>query len=425
MSIPLNQRNHHAFLSHSSRDKEQFVDRLHAFLQKQAGLNVWYDRGLVSGQLSKNLDEAISDCRAAIIVLSENSANSKWVELECSRIIDEANNVPDFRIATIRLDRADAPGLLKAFKHIDALDGVFSFDAAALLMETLRGGRQQAEGAPVYISRGWRPNESKPADAICRTLRSFGLKLIADWRDQGSNDPQRVSRLMDGTRGLAAIVPHRGKGQTSDYIVKEIDMANDMGIPVLAFIEDGVDPRPSWEHADVVGYDAAVASWSADELADTFGPGIETFAGRLKKSRAGEHVFLGHSLEQTIDDRFMTVRRMLARITGLPVLTGGEVSGIDAQAEIVRLISESELSVIDITNLSHPGVPEKINFGLNSCIEAGIALGAGRELYITCQGERRSPPFMFRNKQVWYYKDEVELVGKLAQIANWHRRMVL
>jgi hypothetical protein len=32
---------------------------------------------------------------------------------------------------------------------------------------------------------------------------------------------------------------------------------------------------------------------------------------------------------------------------------------------------------------------------------------------------------MFRNKQVWYYEDGVDLVGKLRQMTVPHRRMVL
>jgi hypothetical protein len=32
---------------------------------------------------------------------------------------------------------------------------------------------------------------------------------------------------------------------------------------------------------------------------------------------------------------------------------------------------------------------------------------------------------MFRNKQIWFYENELELIGNLCQIAAKHRRMVL
>jgi len=158
-----------------------------------------------------------------------------------------------------------------------------------------------------------------------------------------------------------------------------------------------------------------------------YGNQIEDFSQEWKKPSKGEHVFLGHSLETTINDSYSALRRMVSRITGLPVESGGLVTGHEAQSEIVRQIRDAEVCIIDLTNSSHQGLPEKINFALNSCIEAGIALGTGKEknLYLTCRGQRRSPPFMFRNKQIWFYADDLELVGSLRQIAALHRRMVL
>ena len=70
MTTPLNQRANHVFLSHSSRDKLDFVDGLYQWLTKSAGLKVWYDRGLVSGQIATNLEEAIDSSKAAVVVLS-------------------------------------------------------------------------------------------------------------------------------------------------------------------------------------------------------------------------------------------------------------------------------------------------------------------------------------------------------------------
>lgn len=424
MNVPLNQRSHNLFLSHSSRDKQSFVDALYQFLTKHAALKVWYDRGLTSGQVSSKLDTAIGSCRAAVIVISENSSNSHWVELECSRLMEEAARMREFRIATVRLDPIDPPGLLKSFKHIDAPDGSFSYDAAALLFETLYGGREITGGRPVYLSRGWRPSEAKAADRISEAAQSFGFKLVSDWTDQPDYDVERVRALMDGCGGLIAILPHRGQGETSRYILREIQVARDLGIPVLAFAHADVVIDAALR-IDAVRFDDSVGTETATIVGERYSGRFEDLTELWKKPGGGEHVFFGHSLEASVGDSFMTIRRMLSRLTGLPVVVGGEVVARDAQEEIVRLIRESELSVIDITNVAHPGIPDKIDFGLNSCIEAGIALGSNRSLYLTCRGSRRSPPFMFRNKQVWFYEDELELIGKLRQIAARHRRMVL
>jgi TIR domain len=425
MAIPLNQRINDVFLSHSSRDKPVFVDALYCWLTQGAGLKVSYDRGLASGNISANLDKAIDTCRSAIIVISGNSAQSPWVETEAGRLMEEVSRCGgDFRIATVRIDNdADAPGLFKAFKHVDFADGKLSADGAALLMETLFGGNEGA-GKPVYLSRGWRPAERPAAERIIYALQTFGLKLVCDWTDQPRYSIERVRKIMEGTGGLVAILPHRGNGLTSSYIIDEVAAALNAGLPVLIFAHKDVVLRPDWSSAEVVSFDSELDQLEKSRTVEKFANEIEGFAHQWTKPR-GEHVFLGHSLEESIKDEFQMPRRLLSRLTGLPVEVGGLVSGSDAQSEIVRLIQDAELCVIDITNLTYKDLHPKIDFALNSCIEAGIALGCNKDLYLTCRGPRRTPPFMFRNKQIWYYENEIDLVAKLRQIAALHRRMVL
>lgn len=428
MVTPTNQRPNDVFLSHSSRDKNAFVDDLYTWLTRHAGYKVWFDRGLGSGFISSGLNEAIDTCRGAIIVLSHNSVKSPWVNSECDRIHKEwADRKGEFRIATVRLDPVDAHKLLQSFKHIDITDGKLTPDAAALLIETLNGSRDSSLGKPVYMSRGWRENERVAAEKISGTLKNSGLKLVCDWTDQPHYNAARVRDIMDSTGGLVAIMPNRGQGSTSSYILREIELARELKLPILVFYQDGLTPRPEWEDGSVVGYNERISSLSDTELEDLFADRIERFANAWIKPKRGEHVFLGHSLEESINDRFSTLRRMISRMTGLPVVSGGLVTGSDAQVEIARLIDDAEFCIIDITNNSKIELPERVNFALNSCIEAGIAIGAGKgsTLYLTYASPRRSPPFMFRNKQVWFYGDELELIGNLRQIAFLHRRMVL
>ncbi|MEQ1711104.1 MAG: toll/interleukin-1 receptor domain-containing protein [Hyphomicrobium sp.] len=428
MSTPINQRPNDVFLSHSSRDKDTFVDELFTWLTRRAGYKVWFDRGLASGGISTNLDDAIDTCRGAIVVLSENSTKSQWVKSECDRLHSEwANKKGEFAIATIRIDPVEPPGLLKSYKHIDVLDGKFTAETASLLVETLNGGRDSALGRPAYLSRGWRDSEHAPAEAIANICKGSGLKLVCDFTDQPHYSADRVRDIMDSTGGLVAIVPHRGQGKTSSYILNEIEIARELGLPVILFTHSDVDRASAPALANSLIYDAGIVSLDVHQIDDMYSEPLAAFSTQWRKPKRGEHVFLGHSLEESIGDRFAMLKRMLSRVTGLPVVTGGLVGGEEAPTEIVRLIQDAELCIIDITNKVHPNLPEKIDFALNSCIEAGVALGAGRAktLYITCGGPRRSPPFMLRTKQIWYYDDGLSLVGALRQIAYMHRRMVL
>jgi hypothetical protein len=420
MNTPLNQRAYNVFLSHSSRDKVAFVDGLYDWMTKKAGLSVFYDRNLGSGGIASNLDRAVENSRAAVIVVSANSTSSEWVRAECDRLLEEAGrHGGDFRIATIRLDSAEAPSLLRGFKHISAEGNELTAASAALLVDTLFGGREVSTGRPVYLSRGWRAAERPAAEMISRNLQAAGLRLVCDWTDQPSYERTRVRSIMEGTSGLAAILPHRGDGATSRYVLDEIALARELGLPVLAFCQEEVTATPPEVIVLRYGDPSAI-----ERAADTFGNAIENFVSALRPQR-GEHIFLGHSLERSIDDNFRAATLMLSRQTGLPVRVGGQVTGQDAQGEIIELIRTASLCIIDITNLTYEGLPAKIDFALNSSIEAGIALGAGRPLYLTCRNPRRSPPFMFRNKQVWFYEDDLGLIGSLRQIAAGHRRMVI
>jgi hypothetical protein len=423
---PFNQRANNVFLSHSSGDKLEFVDGLYDWMTRCAGLKVWYDDDMTSGQIAERLELGIDSSNAAVLVLSPNSVKSQWVGVETSRFHEEvARSAGDFRIATLRLDGTDAPGLLKAFKHIDVERGALSASAGALLMDTLFGGRDNPTGRPVYVSRGWRPAERPTSDLICDALRYSGLRLISDCTDQPHYDPDRVAEIMRGTGGLVAIMPDRGNGQTSGYIAREVDQARRLGLPVLVFAHREVVLKPEWDLEAPVVFGEELLSEEPIDVADRFGAEIETLVQAWLSPQGGEHIFLGHSLQQTTADAFRGAHHMLSRVTGLPLEVGSMVSGSDAQAEIVRLIRHAGLCIVDISNTSYENLPAKIDFALNSSVEAGIALGADKPLYITCRGQRRTPPFMFRNKQVMFYETDLELVGLLGNIATQHRRRVL
>jgi hypothetical protein len=73
------------FVSHSSHDKE-FVARLVAAL-KERGVEVWYapDKLQPGEHLQNQLMEAIQSFDRVLVVLSESSVNSHWVEAELYR----------------------------------------------------------------------------------------------------------------------------------------------------------------------------------------------------------------------------------------------------------------------------------------------------------------------------------------------------
>lgn len=68
------------FLSHSSADKD-FTDKLHNLLEL-SGFHVWYDekRLTSSTQLLSGLPTYINDSEVFIVVFSQDSCKSSWVQ---------------------------------------------------------------------------------------------------------------------------------------------------------------------------------------------------------------------------------------------------------------------------------------------------------------------------------------------------------
>ena len=67
------------FISYSHRDIEA-CSQIDSFLEKQEGFDVWYDKGLIPGEVyRKRIAEVIRDAGYFIILLSNSSVRSDWV----------------------------------------------------------------------------------------------------------------------------------------------------------------------------------------------------------------------------------------------------------------------------------------------------------------------------------------------------------
>jgi len=420
MPIPFNQRSYQIFLSHSSKDKAVFADQLWMWLRDFAKVRVYYDRDAEASAIASQLAGAIGNSQSAIFVVSRNSSASGWVMDEYNTIHEEARQHGDkFRILGVRLDDAEPPALLKGAKLLEARDGVLTPDNAMLMLETLFGGGDPTSGKPVYFSRGWHDDDLGLAETVRTALIDCGFRLVCDWPTQESYDQQRIDRLIAGCGAFVAVLPARGENKTSKYVLREAVAAQHMGLPCLAIADKRVSIDPSWPFPSLSAPDSAARG----ALQDAYSEKLEDLSLAWRTPPAGQHVFVGSS--DSSHRVLAPAHRMISRLTGLPVVVGRLVEGVDVPVEIAQKIRDAEFCIIDITNGNYKDIPDKINFALNSCIEAGIAMGAGRQVYLTCAGPDRSPPFMFRSAQVRYYQSELELVGHINWFCSRHRRLVL
>ncbi|MCF7810983.1 toll/interleukin-1 receptor domain-containing protein, partial [bacterium] len=92
------------FISYFHEDQE-FAERLHADLQDK-GVRVWLDKHdmPIGGRIRKVIDQEIRTRDKVILVLSEKTVNSNWVEYEVDKTLDEEIRRKTDILMPIRLD---------------------------------------------------------------------------------------------------------------------------------------------------------------------------------------------------------------------------------------------------------------------------------------------------------------------------------
>lgn len=124
------------FISHSHTDREsirELVDEL-----AREGHQVWYDEAELEpgDNFAAKVGKAIESAQAMIVVLSEESSKSPWVQRE----IDYALGSPKYkhRVVTVLADRkAEVPWILRRFPVVEVRKGDFA-EAGKRVAEGLR-----------------------------------------------------------------------------------------------------------------------------------------------------------------------------------------------------------------------------------------------------------------------------------------------
>lgn len=420
----IRKRKFYTFLSHAHVDKE-VVNRLHRWMTEAAGIPVWYDATQLppSAMIGTVLPDAVLQCRGMIIALSKSSLQSGWVQEEYNAAILQRAAFRDYRIIPIRLDDSPVPHFLQTTKWIDLTDGVINTRTADELLSALYAEHRYLEPASVrdvYISRTWRDGDALLADHVCSHLDKQGFRLIGDSRDQaGFGEGERIKSIVSSCGALAAILPDRGEGKTSDYMLKEIALAQEAGLPCLVVAEPSVRLPPHLEG------EAVRMTADAAPRADTAPPALRDGIDRLEeewRQRGQPHyVFFSTKFGETYTARNRIVQQLIQRVTAMHCVMGDDIREGRIQQVITDLLRRAFMIVTDISEEN-----------LNTCIEAGIALGAQRRLHLIAGAPRRRPPFMFRDQQVWHYADDGDLVGLIHRIVYlpaagaqcripWHR----
>ncbi len=424
MDVPIHKRKFYTFISHAHANKD-VVDKIEAWLTNKAGLPVWYDaRFLPPGaKIASELGKAIEQCRSVVIVLSKRSVESGWVKEEYDASVDQRASSKDaFRIIPIVIEPCEVPAFLKTTKWIDISTSGFDLAAASELLLSLHSVDLDLElGAThdVFVSRSWHElPESEPllADTVCESATRLGFRLIGDSPDQqGFHKGDRVKDIISSCGGLIAILPDRGGGKTSKYILQEVEFAAASTLPYVIVAEETVDISEALAQnaVDVIRVNKSLVG-DPDNLNKFLYPAFSNLNEQWKTPPAPHYVFYGTDFNEEHKERMELVRRLIQRVSAMPCLMGEDIRQGQIQQEIVKRITSAFMMLADISEEN-----------LNTCIEAGIAVGAKTPIHLLAGGPRHKPPFMFRDQQVWYYENDIDLLGIIHNLVRPYRRRII
>jgi hypothetical protein len=424
MASPIHKREYAAFLSHSSKDKALIVDKMYAWFTDIAHIPVWYDKSSLQGgaDFASVLAKAIPLCRSIIIVLSQSSVKSGWVEQEFNLALTHQMQFKNFRIIPVVIDDCDIPGFLATRTHIrmssEGPDAAFYDELVqALYFDDVE--LQLNRNIDLYVSRTWRASGAAFADAICKGFAAHNLRLIGDAEDQPNfNDSQaRVQNIISSCGGLLAVLPYRAdasdSGSTSKYCLEEIRYAANYKLPYVIFAEKGVSvPQDLSAGAKVFVQAADNVDPSAPTLLEN---AVETLLDAYDRNHFRHYVFFATDFSNPT--RNQIVRKIIQRVTSMRCIMGEDIrslGGKSVQAAIFEQVRQAFLVVGDISG-----------DGVNTLVELGAARGAGVPHHIIWEGTPRRPPFMFRDEQVHFYTNDAELLGIIHRLVYPFRRRVL
>jgi len=459
-SKPLRSRRFHVFLSHAHADVGA-VEHLQRWLER-AGLSVWHDSERMPGGalFPTELAAAIADSRSVIVVVTRASLESGWVLQECNHAMVQTVNDPQFAIVPVVLDDAapDATNLgslLLARSAVRASGGRPTGPEASRLLRSLHGirdavpavelkariveslaTRSGSEASPLvgahhpvfYVTSGWRrtPEERRLREQVGAWFP--GSTLVGDAEDHATTDATRVKAILSGCDGHVIALPRRGDGRLSspEYrsLCAEIGWARELGVPRLYVLQDGVDIGDIERAPDGP---CVVASASDPDIAGR----IQEWCDVVRRSSGGgrfpHYVFVATDYDDLVVQDHVV--RHVSQITGLPCLVGRDFSGRRPSNKIECAIRAASLVIANIVS-EGSGAQPRVNW--NTCIEAGIALGAGRPLHVIARRARGetwsihdSIPFMLRSDDVSTYADDAELVALVHRLTRPYRRRLI
>lgn len=166
------------FISHSHQDKK--YANLIAEALKVAGHEVWYDSwSLKAGDnLLKKISEGVKSADALVLLISQNSSNSKWVMHEFSAIAFNDLSKQEQRIIPVLIDKGPVPTYLSQYLYVDLSSDINS--GIRKLVESLEPEREASTEVAVQEIQQEQKEEAREQkiSELAKALHGGRLTLV-------------------------------------------------------------------------------------------------------------------------------------------------------------------------------------------------------------------------------------------------------
>lgn len=446
-------RKYQVFLSYSQSD-QALVHWLASWM-RNSGISVWIDEHSLpaNSSVAAELLSQMEQCQGFLLFVSRDAMDSPWVQAEIQQALHQATANPAFSFTIVRLDQTEFDGKWAALKQrkwinanvegnkfspltlVQIVNAVFNRRPASL--------QPDSSSVDVYISRSDN-NESECTEAnnVCEAIvRKSRLRLVGDSLDQERFDLDRIKLIMGACSGHVLILPKRDSESKYKYYLREFEAGRALNLTSLVLYHDGC-PVPQAILANS-SYQMPLADF--DRHLDT----IEQFHADVRATRSlyQPAVFFAHQYEANIS-RNRAASELIASVTGHACRTGSDYTGSIGMGQIIDGIDGCSWFLADLaSSLTEKG---RLSVNINSCIEAGLAIGLGfgreprdecstkREIHALCQdretertdsndrGKTYDLPFMLRSiLTIEFYRDEPEFLSLVHRLARRYRRRII
>lgn len=426
----------HCFVSYASEDAA-LARNLAAYLAT-AGLRVWFDQVRLNAgtPVLEELTRQMCNSRACLFVLTEAALTKAYVKHEVDIACEQQVTQAGFVVLAVRTDHRLDPTTrfpsLRKLSWMDLPDGELSVGAAHRLLLSITPAVPQALGLPhIYVSCGWGENEAPITRRVCAPLAARRVRLIGDAIDQrtfGDEGKLRVQRIMSGCSGHLMILPERrSTGRTAEetykYFLAEWEIGLRMRLARRVFcVSRSTLPVQLEREAIEIG--------PAENAAD-FEPELVSLHDQAEP--CAPYVFLATDYRQTAE-RNEAARDIIEHVLGMECWLGKYYSAEQLREAIVEKLVGANLVFADLACVRDAHT-NRLRPNLNTCVEAGIAMGARRPVFVTAldpesfdggvENKTTQLPFMFRNSQIQWYSSSSDYLAKIHRLAMAMRRRII